>query len=214
MTRERWIALFRYGFAVLGLVGLAAQYIYNVANIPDYKPANFFSFFTVESNIIAMVTLFVAAGYAWRGALPTWVQYLRGAATIYMTVTGITYSLLLRNVEVDTAVPWVNLVLHYIIPIVMIIDWLVDLPPFRIRVRSAMVWLAYPLLYLGYSLIRGPIVDWYPYPFLDPRPAGYMPVIVISIAIAVGALLLALLMSWTTRLRVSFVRNEDAAAAR
>lgn len=207
MTRERWIALFRFGFALLALVGLTAQYLYNVANIPDYKPANFFSFFTVESNIIAVVALFISALYAWRGNLPRWVHYIRGAATIYMTVTGITYSLLLRNVEVDTAVPWVNLVLHYIIPIVMIVDWLIDLPPFRIRVGQAMIWLLYPILYLAYSLIRGPIVDWYPYPFLDPRPEGYVPVIVTSIAIAIGALILAVVMSWTTRIRMHFERQ-------
>lgn len=207
MTRERWIALFRFGFALVGLVGLTAQYLYNVANIPDYKPANFFSFFTVESNIIAVVALFISALYAWRGNLPRWVHYLRGAATIYMTVTGITYSLLLRNVEVDTAVPWVNLVLHYIIPIVMIVDWLIDLPPFRIRVGQAMIWLLYPILYLAYSLIRGPIVDWYPYPFLDPRPEGYVPVIVTSIAIAIGALILAVVMSWTTRIRMHFEKQ-------
>ncbi len=207
MARERWISLFRYGFALLGLAGLTAQYLYNVANIPDYKPANFFSFFTVESNIIAVVSLLISATYAWRGTVPRWVHYVRGAATIYMTVTGVTYSLLLRNVQVDTAVPWVNLVLHYIIPIVMIVDWLIDLPPFRIRVGSAMVWLIYPILYLAYSLIRGPLVDWYPYPFLDPRPEGYVPVIITSIGIAIGAFVLALIMSWTTRLRLSFEKQ-------
>lgn len=207
MTRERWFAIFRFGFALLGLAGLSAQYLYNVANIADYKPANFFSFFTVESNIIAVVSLLISGVYSWRGSTPRWVHYVRGAATIYMVVTGITYSLLLRNVQVDTAVPWVNLVLHYIIPIVMIVDWLIDLPPFRIRVGSAMIWLIYPIAYLAYSLIRGPIVNWYPYPFLDPRPDGYGPVIVMSIGIAVGALLLALLMSWTTRLRVRFERQ-------
>lgn len=208
MTRERWLALFRFGFAVLGFAGLTAQYLYNVATIPDYKPVNFFSFFTVESNIIAVVSLFVSGLYSWRGTQPRWVHYLRGAATIYMTVTGVTYSLLLRNVEVDTAVPWVNLVLHYVIPIVMIVDWLIDLPGFRIGVGRAMVWLIYPIAYLAYSLLRGPLVDWYPYPFLDPRPEGYLPVIVTSVGIAIGGLLLALLVSWTTRLRIRFDRNE------
>ena len=208
MTRERWLALFRFGFAAVGLACLTAQYLYNVANIPDYKPLNFFSFFTVESNIIAVVSLFVSGLYSWRGTQPRWVHYLRGAATIYMTVTGITYSLLLRNVEVDTAVPWVNLVLHYVIPIVMIVDWLIDLPEFRIRVGRAMVWLIFPVAYLAYSLLRGPLVDWYPYPFLDPRPEGYLPVIVTSVGIAIGGLLFALLVSWTTRLRISFDRND------
>lgn len=207
MTRERWIALFRFGFAALGLIGLTAQYLYNLAHIPDYKPLNFFSFFTVESNIIAVVSLLVSALYLWRGAQPRWVHYLRGAATIYMVVTGITYSLLLRNVEVDTAVPWVNLVLHYIIPIVMIVDWLIDLPPFRIGVASALIWLVFPVAYLAYSLIRGPLVDWYPYPFLDPRPEGYVPVVVTSVGIAIGGLVLALIMSWTTRLRIRYEKQ-------
>ena len=208
MTRNRSLALLRFGFAALGLVGLSAQYVYNVANIPDYKPLSFFSFFTVESNIIAVVSLLISAPYRWRGAQPRWLHYLRGAATIYMTVTGVTYSLLLRNVEVDTAVPWVNLVLHYIIPIVMIIDWLINLPQFRIRVGSAMVWLIFPIAYLAYRLIRGPLIDWYPYPFLDPGSSGYLPVIVTSVGIAIGGLLLALLVSWTTRLHIHFDKNE------
>ena len=105
MTRSRSLALLRFGFAALELVGLSAQCVYNVANIPDYKPLNFFSFFTVESNIIAVVSLLISGLYRRRGAQPRWLHYLRGAATIYMTVTGVTDSVLLRNVEVDTAVP-------------------------------------------------------------------------------------------------------------
>ena len=90
----------------------------------------------------------------------------------------------------------------------MIIDWLIDLPQFRIRVGSAMVGLIFPTADLAYSLIRGPLVDWYPYPFLDPGPSGYLPVIVTSVGIAIGGLLLALLVSWTTRLHIHFDKNE------
>jgi len=32
-----------------------------------------------------------------------------------------------------------------------------------------LIFLVYPVAYGAYSLIRGPIVDWYPYPFLDPQ---------------------------------------------
>ncbi len=39
---------------------------------------------------------------------------------------------------------------------------------------TALSWLAFPLLYLVYSLSRGAALDWYPYPFVDPRlPGGY-----------------------------------------
>ncbi|MEC5179728.1 Pr6Pr family membrane protein [Arthrobacter sp. CG_A4] len=85
---------------------------------------------------------------------------------VYMTITGIVYSLLLSDVEVNTPIPWVNVVLHFTIPTVMVIDWLVDLPRIRVSLRESLIWLAFPLLYLVYSLLRGPIVGWYPHPFL------------------------------------------------
>ncbi len=201
MTRRHWLALFRLGFGGLGLAALITQYQFNVANIPGYVPLNFFSFFTVESNIIAAVTLLIAGIVALLGRRPRALDYLRGAATIYMVITGITYSLLLRNVEVDTAVVWVNAVLHYVIPVVMVLDWVMDLPATRITAKQAMVWLIFPVAYLAYSLIRGPIVDWYPYPFLDPRPGGYLPVAIASVGIAIGGVAFALLLAATTRLR-------------
>ncbi|HAM25948.1 MAG TPA: hypothetical protein DCP11_04380 [Microbacteriaceae bacterium] len=204
MSREQSLAVFRFFFAALGFAGLLAQYLYNLQNIPAYKPVNFFSFFTVESNIIAVVSLALSGAYILRGAHPRWVEYVRGAATIYMTITGIVYGLLLRNVEVDTAVPWVNTVLHFIIPVAIVIDWLIDLPQFRIHLRQALVWLIFPILYLAYSLVRGPFADWYPYPFLDPRTTGYGSVIVTSIAIAIGGFFFAWLQSWTTSLRIRF----------
>jgi hypothetical protein len=44
----------------------------------------------------------------------------------------------------------------------------------------------YPLAYLAYSLIRGPNVDWYPYPFLDPdEVGGYAGVAAMSIGITI-----------------------------
>ncbi|MGA8046237.1 MAG: Pr6Pr family membrane protein, partial [Dermatophilaceae bacterium] len=67
-----------------------------------------------------------------------------------------------------TAVPWDNTVLHYIVPVAMLVDYLLDRPRRRLSFRASLLWLIYPLAYAGYSLIRGAIVDWYPYPFLDP----------------------------------------------
>lgn len=200
MTRKLWLAIFRFGFGLLGAGALVTQYRFNVAHIADYVPLNFFSFFTIESNIIAAATLLTAGLATVLGARPRTLDYMRGAATIYTTITGITYVLLLRDVGVDTAVPWVNTVLHYIIPVVMLVDWFVDLPKVRIRLGKAMAWLVFPIAYLAYSLVRGPLVGWYPYPFLDPRPGGYLPVVVVSVGIAVGGFLLAVLMSKTTDL--------------
>jgi hypothetical protein len=63
--------------------------------------------------------------------------------------------------------------------------------------------LAYPLVYLGNSLVRGSLVGWYPYPFLDPRgPGGYMGVAWMCLWIAVGMVVAALLVAWVGNLRL------------
>jgi carbon starvation protein CstA len=59
--------------------------------------ANFFSFFTIESNLLAIVVLLIGGVLDPRGARWAW---LRGAATLYMVITGIVYAALLANAEV------------------------------------------------------------------------------------------------------------------
>lgn len=201
MTANRGLALFRFWFALLGFAAVLFQFLHLMQNVPGAKGGNYFSYFTIESNIIAFSTLGIAGWFAWQGESPRWLELLRGAATVYMTVTGITYSLLLSDVDVNTPIPWVNVVLHYTVPTVMVIDWLVDLPRTRISIRTSLLWLSFPLLYLVYSLIRGPIVDWYPYPFLDPRSTGYGTVAVMCVLIAVGAFAFAVVAALSTRLQ-------------
>ncbi|MET3811478.1 Pr6Pr family membrane protein [Arthrobacter sp. UYEF3] len=199
-TRNRGLALFRFWFAALGLLAVTVQLTHLLTNVPGASAANYFSYFTIESNVIAIITLAIAGTCAWTGQNPRWLDLLRGAATIYMTITGIVYSLLLSNIDVNTPIPWINVVLHYTMPTIMVIDWLVDLPKTRIPLRTSLIWLGFPLLYLMYSLARGPIVGWYPYPFLDPRIGGYAAVATMSLAIAAGALVFAAIAALSTRL--------------
>ncbi len=151
--------------------------------------ANFFSFFTVQSNILAVVVLVVGAVSDPRST--RWA-YFRGAVTLYMVITGMVYAALLSNVDVQLPAPWTNAVLHQILPVLLLVDWLA-LPPWpRVPARAALAWLAFPLAYFAYSLLRGPFADWYPYPFLDPRPHGYDHVIVYAVVLSVGMAVLAL----------------------
>ena len=111
-----------------------------------------------------------------------------------MTVTLIVFALLLSGTDVDTAIPWVNAVVHQLLPVVMIADWLVDPPATRLTIRQGMVWLIPPLVWIVYTMIRGPIAGWYPHPFLDPANGGYGSVAVLTLVIlAGGAVLCAIL---------------------
>jgi hypothetical protein len=99
----------------------------------------------------------------------------RGAVTVYMTVTGLVYAFLIAPVAGDVGVPepWIDWCIHILGPIALAVDWIADPPPVRLPLESLWIWLAFPALYLGFSMIRGPVVDWYPYPFLDPATGGY-----------------------------------------
>jgi hypothetical protein len=171
---------------------------------------SFFSFFTIESNLMAIVVLLVGGtadprsrGWAW----------IRGAVTLYMVVTGIVYAGLLANAEVGLTAAWVNSAMHQVIPAVLLLDWLC-FPPWPSRAEGgrgwpALAWLAFPLLYLTYSLSRGAAVDWYPYPFLDPRhPGGYGRVALYCVVLTVLMALLALVIAAIGRWRAARRRSD------
>jgi hypothetical protein len=101
-------------------------------------------------------------------------EAVRGAATFYITITGVVFAALLSGLQeqLDTHDELVNSALHYVIPAVALIDWILDPPRQRLGLKLAFAWLAYPLLWFGYTLIRGAIVHWYPYPFVDVSQTG------------------------------------------
>jgi hypothetical protein len=167
-----------------------------------FNAGNFFSFFTIESNIFAAIVFLVSAWYIHKGKRSKMLSYIRGAATLYMVITGLVYSLLLAGADVQTPVPFVNAVLHYVFPVVVLVDWLVDRPASKIPDRAAMLWLVYPLLYVVYSMIRGNIVGWYPYPFLNVTIHGYTYVLVVSVILAAFMALAAWVVARISRLTV------------
>lgn len=168
--------------ALLGFSALVTE-VAVLAERDQLRPGNFFSFFTVEGNAFAVGVLLVSA-VATRSRR---LEMFRGASTLYMLTTIAVFALLLSDLDPEllTAVPWDNTVLHYLMPIGVTLDWLIDPPRERIPFRSALAWLVVPVAYVTYSLVRGEIVGWYPYPFLDPADGGYLKVTIISVGIAV-----------------------------
>jgi FAR-17a/AIG1-like protein len=102
--------------------------------------------------------------------------------------------LLLRNVDLGSLRPWVNFVLHIVMPCVVVVDWLAAPPRKKLDSHILLRLLIFPVVYLAYVLIRGSQVGWYPYPFLDPaRPGGYPSVIGYAAGIAATFVLVALM---------------------
>lgn len=184
-----------------GLLGLSSVFIeiFVLINENVFNAGNFFSFFTILSNVFAGIYL-IYFGTTDNHSLRS--QTVRGAVTLYMLMTGVIFAVLLAGLENArlTAVPWDNLVLHYIMPIVLVIDWLLAPPKLEITRKAMLIWIAMPILYVIYTLIRGSIVNWYPYPFLNPAISSYNQVIgtsiIIAIFVIVSASILRMIPSW------------------
>ncbi len=179
------VVVYRLLFGVVALIAIAAQFS-DLAVKGTLNPVNFFSYFTIESNLIGAVALLIGAARWWVARSPA-LDSLRGGALVYLIVTGLVFTLLLSGTDVDTAIPWVNAVVHQLVPLVVVVDWLIDPPVARLIIRQGLRWLSYPLVWITYTLVRGAIFGWYPYPFLNPANGGYA-----SVAAYVGAILVGM----------------------
>jgi hypothetical protein len=212
MDRRMLLGAYRFGFAILTLIAITAQALdLNARGI--FMPANFLSYFTIQSNLIA-IGVFLVGAARWR-AVPTatW-DLVRGAAVVYVTITLIVFALLLSNTDVDTALPWVDIVVHRVMPIAVMIDWMVDPPTGRISFSASLRWLIFPLVWTGYTLVRGALVGWYPYPFLDPGNGGYVTVAAYVVGVLVlGVVLCGVIAVVGNTLRDRRTAREESAAA-
>ncbi len=189
--KRRFLIAYKISFSLLVAAAITVQLSHSLQQ-DNFSLVNFFSYFTIQSNLFGAVILFMTADLLfWKRKRDHEMEMLRGAATLYMVTTGIIYGLLLSNAKVQITLPWVNDVLHRIFPLVMLFDWLYDKPSKKITAKQSLLWLVYPVVYLAYTLIRGPIAHWYPYPFLDVARKGYVSVIVTSICIAIVVYALA-----------------------
>ena len=192
------LRIFRLVMATLVFVAIASQ-VNTLINYDRFTASNFFSFFTIESNIFAAGVFLYMALRPGRSSEPSLVvDMVRGAAVVYMSLTGIVFALLLADIQADLQLttPWVDTVLHRIMPVAVVLDWLLAPPRSKLTYRRSALWLLFPLVYLAYSLIRGPIVDWYPYPFLDPDTDGVTGIVLNAIGIFVCVSLLAAATTW------------------
>jgi hypothetical protein len=181
MERRLVLAIARAFFALVALAAIVVQ-LADLSGRGVLNPVSYFSYFTIDSNLIAATVLLIGAA-RWRAEPSPTFDLVRGAAVVYMSVTGIVFTLLLSNTDVDTAIPWVNTVVHELMPIVIVADWLLEPPRARLTIRQGLLWLIFPVGWIAYTMIRGGLVGLYPYPFLDPANGGYATVALYCVGI-------------------------------
>lgn len=186
---------------IAAVAAIVAQWLVS-SKLDSYNPWNFFGYFTIQSNVFIALALGAAlVSTARRQRQGIALSVFRGAATVYIATTGIVYNTLLVHVDVQTSVPWANDVLHRILPVYAVLDWLLFSDRGRLLLRHVWWFLVYPAVWLVVILVRGATDGWVPYPFLDPS-LGYGVVALYCLGVAVFIALMGVLVVGMSRLRL------------
>ena len=79
--------------------------------------------------------------------------------------------------------------LHMAVPVLALVGWLAFGPRGRAARADLLPFLVVPVGWLVYTLVRGALVDWYPYPFIDVNEHGYAVVLVNAAGVATAVVL-------------------------
>lgn len=213
------LGVFRLAIVALEVVAIIGNFRY-VLGFRSFATANFFSYFTIQSAFLAVITLTIAAIFALRAPRdPAWLGILRTMVTVYVVLSGIVFAIIVaesssHGYRVD--VPWSDTLLHFVVPALAVIAWSID-SVLGVNPRvpwSTVGWvLVFPFGWLIYTLIRGADVGWYPYFFLDEAQVGSVFGVIVSCALVL-VIFLALTASLVAVNRRLWRRARDRRARR
>ena len=150
----------------------------------------YFSYFTILSNLLVTIacTILLFKPTSTVGKFfskPTTLT----ALTIYITVVGLVYNIVLRFLWAPQGLQkLIDELLHSVIPILFIAYWYICVSKNLLKWKHVYFWLLFPFIYCIYILVRGAITGLYPYPFINVATLGYNTVFS-NIAILVAAFL-------------------------
>lgn len=189
--RQTWLAA--TGLAALVGVGFGVAAMGRANPLTaELSPLAPFAEWTTQSNLIVGITsLLLTLNRRSQSAL------LRAA---FLTgLTAITLTFLVAHTVLGTAPAsqislsvWIHQrICHDIVPVMAVGGWVVLGQRNIFEWRFILFAWVYGVLYDAVTLIRGAYVDWYPYPWLDPRIAGYGVVLRTFLAFSVEYVLIA-----------------------
>ncbi|MFJ2551487.1 Pr6Pr family membrane protein [Microbacterium sp. NPDC087591] len=172
MTARTVFGLLRLSAAALCLVALIHRLAWGLASY-TIASQNFFAYLTNQSNIAFVVLLAIGGVIALqRDRDPRWLTVALAMVLTWTITAGLVFALLvwqagIRGIRID--VPWSDQVLHFWLPACTAIAWALSPGHRSVPWRVIPATLVYPLVWGAFTMIRGPLIGWYPYYFLDPR---------------------------------------------
>ena len=140
---------------------------------PVARSLNVLFYFTNLSNIlVAAISLLVIVGSKLDTPRGIIAQL---TALVCIIVAGSVYWLLLASEDDLTGIDvFTNFAVHTTVPLMYTLGWVFFLDHGKTTLRTIKFSILFPVGWAVFAMVRGALVDWYPYPFMDVRDLGYL----------------------------------------
>ncbi|MDR3125641.1 MAG: Pr6Pr family membrane protein [Candidatus Nomurabacteria bacterium] len=193
--------VFRVLLVAVCLYGLVA-----IFSVSGFSGQELLSFYTIDSNIAVLAFFSWLLFYTWRRPkqeLPSWCLTVKGAVMFGIVLTFLVYHFILSPTLFSVSDgQWafaqspMNIALHYIVPLMTLVDWLLFDKKGNFKRWMPLVWLAIPSVHLVFVLIRAQFSTFsltgshYPYFFIDIDTYGIGQVALNVLGLAVCLIIL------------------------
>ncbi|WP_300602083.1 Pr6Pr family membrane protein [Niabella sp.] len=191
--RKRWLLILVTLVAWFAVVLQLCLMVLHTKNPPGETLLRFFSYYTILTNLLVAIygtlLLMNPGGRLSRFLLKPGTAT---AITVYITIVGLVYNLVLRHLWSPEGWQWlVDELLHVGVPLLFILYWLVVVPKSTLGWKLIPGWLIYPAVYAICIFLRGAMSGFYPYPFVDVTVLGYPRALLNSVVLTGGFLLIS-----------------------
>jgi hypothetical protein len=189
---SKTVLIYRIIFAGLSWFTFIAGIVnYGLFYGPFYEWFNNFRAFTIQTNF--MVVIWYTLAILWYNkpeSLGRITGLLKGAFTVYISITFIFFAILLAPFYHPTGwAAFSNIVFHYIAPIAFIVDWILTENKSRYKWKYLLYWTCiYPVCYLVFVFIHGALTGSYIYYFFDINALGIFGVTIFTSIIMITGL--------------------------
>lgn len=175
---------------------------------------SYFGYFTIITNIttasfITAITLWPSSNFSRFLSKPL----IFGGVVISILFIGVAYHFLLHDIYFPEGLGYLsNLVLHYVTPAGVVLYWFLNTPKQRMLMWFPLAWCLYPMLYLVYILIRGVLINKYPYFFIDVTEIGYTQTVINSLFLAFAYISMSYMLILISYLKVKWISKKEVKA--
>ncbi|MFW5865065.1 MAG: Pr6Pr family membrane protein [Candidatus Izemoplasmataceae bacterium] len=181
MIRQKFLVTYRFLLVFIVLTGLIFNFIGR--NLIETMV-----FFTIQSNLLALIILSIQGYFLFKGKR-MYQEYpilltIKHIIMMNLIITFLGFHFLLRRTLLDDPSGYLtsveNILLHYLVPILFVFDYLFFDKKRHLSLKSIPLFLIYPYAYLLFVIIRAElggilltVNSRYPYFFLDIDTLGF-----------------------------------------